>query len=126
ITSAEALIPGGSFGHILKQSADYAADLSGRLRERVYEEVVPRLARALVKAQRLRRPNAERLSRTYDMVLLVLFRLLFVAYAEDKELLPLHENSTYRKHSLKELAKQLAEAARTSTDFERQDFYWNE
>ncbi|MCI0407463.1 MAG: hypothetical protein L0191_02675, partial [Acidobacteria bacterium] len=60
------------------------------------------------------------------MALLVLFRLLFLAYAEDKELLPLHQNATYRKHSLKEMARQLAETLTKGTAFEDQDFYWNE
>lgn len=124
--SAEALSPGGSFTDILGRSADYAADLGGRLRERVYEDVVPRLSAALVKARRLRRPSSDKLQQTYEMALLVLFRLLFLAYAEDKELLPLHQNATYRKHSLKEMARQLAEALANGTAFEDQDFYWNE
>ncbi len=124
--SADALSPVGSFTNILGRSADYAADLGGRLRERVYEEVVPRLSAALVRARRLRRPGSDKLQQTYEMALLVLFRLLFLAYAEDKELLPVHQNATYRKHSLKEMARQLAEALARGTAFEDQDFYWNE
>jgi hypothetical protein len=124
--SADALSSGGSFTDILGRSADYAADLGGRLRERVYEEVVPRLSAALVKARRLKEPASDELQQTYQMALLVLFRLLFLAYAEDKELLPLHQNASYRKHSLKEMARQLAEAFARGTAFEDQDFYWNE
>lgn len=60
------------------------------------------------------------------MALLVLFRLLFLAYAEDKELLPLHLSEAYRKHSLKEMAKHLAVALADGMKFEQQDFYWNE
>lgn len=124
--SADALSAGGSFTEILGRSADYAADLSGRLRERVYEEVVPRLSAALVKARPLRKPTSDNLKQTYEMALLVLFRLLFLAYAEDKELLPLHQSAAYRKHSLKEMARQLAEALAKETAFEAEDFYWNE
>jgi len=126
ICSADALVPGGTFTDILARSADYAAELGGRLRERVYQEVVPRLAAALVKARRLRDPTPEKLAQTYEMTLLVLFRLLFLAYAEDKELLPLHLNAAYRKHSLKEMARQLGEAAARNQVFENEDFYWNE
>ena len=123
LMSADALRAGGTFTEILERSADYAADLGVRLRERVYDEVVPGLARALVKARRLRKPSPEALRDTYEMALLVLFRLLFVAYAEDKELLPLHTNSTYRKHSLKGIAKQLADAQAKSAAFETEAFY---
>ena len=36
---------------------------------------------------------------------MVLFRLLFVAYAEDKDLLPYRSNGAYREHALKTLAR---------------------
>jgi hypothetical protein len=48
------------------------------------------------------------------MALLTLFRLLFVAYAEDKELLPYHTSYAYRDHSLKRLAQRLLEDAAQS------------
>jgi len=124
--SADALGSGGSFEEILGRSADYAAELGGRLRERVYVEVVPRLATALVKARELEKPTTGQLQRTYEMALHVLFRLLFLAYAEDKELLPLHQNASYRKHSLKEMALHLENELAKGTGFEDQDFYWNE
>lgn len=126
LCSADALTAGGSFGEILASSGDFAAKLGTRLRERVYTDVVPLLAAAIVRARRLRDPSAERLHETYEMALLVLFRLLFVAYAEDKDLLPLHLNAEYRRHSLKELAKTLAEARLKGTAFESADFLWTE
>ena len=50
------------------------------------------------------------------MALLVLFRLLFIAYAEDKDLLPYRTNERYRDRSLKKKAREMAglrqEAAR--------------
>lgn len=126
LCSAEALIGEGSFDQILRHSADYAAALGTRLRERVYQEVVPQLAKALVTARTLNEPSAEQLRETYEMALLVLFRLLFVAYAEDKELLPLHTNREYRVHSLKKIARRLADAVERRARFEAEDFYWNE
>ena len=36
------------------------------------------------------------------MAMMVLFRLLFIAYAEDKDLLPYKHNGLYRSRSLKE------------------------
>lgn len=107
---AEALLPGGSFEQVLEASRTYAADLSRRLRERVYGEVVPALAAAL--ARRLpqdRRPSEEELAHLYEASLVLLFRLVFIAYAEDKGLLPYGTSGAYREHSLKGLARRLAE-----------------
>ena len=42
------------------------------------------------------------------MALLVLFRLLFIAYAEDKDLLPYRTNERYRDRSLKKKAREMA------------------
>jgi hypothetical protein len=126
LCSADALAKGGSFEDILAKSLDYAADLGVKLRERVYREVVPQLARALVVAQKLRSPSNEKLRATYEVVLRVLFRLLFVAYAEDNDRLPLHSNSNYRKHSLKEMAKRLQQELTNDVEPSREDFYWTE
>ena len=126
LASADALCRNGTFAKILEQSTEFAAGLGVRLRDRVYDEVVPPLALALVRARNLRNPTAEQLAETYEMSLLVLFRLLFVAYAEDKELLPLHTNNRYREHSLKTIAQRLADAKRNKVRFGDQDFYWRE
>lgn len=126
LCSANALARGGSFEDILTRSQDYAAELGARLRDRVYREVVPQLARAMVRAQRLRSPSAEKLRLTYEMVLRVLFRMLFVAYAEDNDRLPLHENANYRKHSLKEIAKRLQQELLDGVEPSNEDFYWTE
>jgi hypothetical protein len=51
--SADSLLPGGAVDQILQSSQDYAADLGVRLRERIYDDVVPPLAAALLQARRL-------------------------------------------------------------------------
>jgi hypothetical protein len=113
---AEALIESGTIEEILESSADFAADLAARLRERVYNETVPRLAEAV--ASRLgdtSKLTDEDLAYAYEQTLVILFRLLFVAYAEDKDLLPYHSNSKYAGHSLKHIARQMAEDRQTGT-----------
>jgi hypothetical protein len=105
IFSAEALGKGGSVERILSGSRRYAADLGERLRERVYAEAVPRLAEGLMEARALRRPSAADLDETYEMALVILFRLLFIAYAEDQDLLPYSTNQFYRDRSLKKKAQ---------------------
>lgn len=106
--SADALADGGTFDQILSTSADFAADLASRLRDRVYREAIPALAQAI--ASRLAPdPDDAQLSAAYDQTLNILFRLLFVAYGEDKDLLPYDTNSRYADHSLKRMARRLAD-----------------
>ncbi|HEY3286282.1 MAG TPA: hypothetical protein VGJ96_04080 [Gemmatimonadaceae bacterium] len=126
LASAAALADGGSFSQILATSREFAVALGERLRDRVYADVLPGLAEAMVVARRFRNPSPEKLAETYEMALLVLFRLLFVAYAEDKELLPLHSNQSYRQHSLKEIALRLVRELAENAAYGREDFYWTE
>lgn len=133
--SASALSAGGSVEEILEQSRRFAAELGERLRERVYQDAIPRLARALLAARELAHPTAGQLAETYQMALLLLFRLLFIAYAEDRDLLPYRTNGLYETRSLKHKATELAELARKSQDiatiqhgesFDRGNSLWEE
>jgi integrase len=133
--SASALSAGGSVEEILEQSRSFAAELGDRLRDSVYQDAIPRLAKALLAARGLTHPNAEQLAETYQMALLLLFRLLFVAYAEDRDLLPFRTNGLYETRSLKHKATELAELARKSENiatiqhgepFDRGNSLWEE
>ncbi len=126
LLSATALLERGSVGDILRASEDYAADLGGRLRERVYREVMPSLARAVVAAMCPESPTADDLQQAYDAALRILYRLLFVAYAEDRDLLPLHASRSYREHSLKRIAQRLGEARRKEIELGEQPSFWSE
>ena len=106
--SVDALVDNGTLEGILDRSADFAAELAVRLRERVYFQTVPALADAV--ARRLgRNPTPEDLEDAYEQVMVVLFRLLFVAYAEDKDLLPYRTNDHYSVHSLKRTARRVVD-----------------
>lgn len=102
VFSAAALEPGGSTEQILEGSARYAADLGERLRDRVYEGVVPRLALAI--ADQLPAiglvSDADGLQTAYRLSMRVLFRLLFQAYGESTGLLPAGRNPNYDHNSL--------------------------
>lgn len=126
LCSAEALAPEGSLERILASSGRFAADLAKRLRERVYKIVVPKLAQGMVAARNLQQPAVQDLADTYEMALTVLFRLLFIAYAEDKDLLPYHSNEAYRSRSLKTLAQQLAGLRRDGREFDGSRTLWEE
>ncbi len=124
--SAPALLPGGSFEAIMTRSGDFAVGLGERLRERVYSSVVPRLAEAMLEARRLKKPDRAGLDLTYEMALLVLFRLLFVAYAEDKDLLPYRANELYRARSLKQKARELTKIIESGTPFDTTSTHWDD
>ncbi len=107
--SAEALAKGGSLEKVLEDSHNFAGSLAERLRERIYKDVVPALAKGVVATRYIENPSREELSHCYQMALTILFRLLFVAYAEDRDLLPYRSNQAYRKRSLKQKARELAD-----------------
>ena len=126
IFSAEALPPDGSLDQILEESRRFAGDLAERLRERIYDHVVPGLARGIADARNVGPATAPELARTYDMALTVLFRLLFIAYAEDCDLLPYRTNDAYRRRSLKQKAQDLAQQATNNTPVAPGNAHWQE
>jgi hypothetical protein len=104
--SPEALSAGGSVGTLLVSSTEHASSVGDRLRQRVYEHVVPVLAQAV--ARRLDAKTPAQLEDAYHHSMIVLFRLLFIAYAEDGDLLPYRTDTRYKAKSLKQLAQDLS------------------
>jgi hypothetical protein len=109
IFSASALAADGTADELLRDSARYATELGARLRERIYDEIIPPLAVAV--AERLSKVGVELdangLSTAYRVTLRILFRLLFQAYAEDRGLLPSGRNEGFDANSLKSNARRL-------------------
>jgi hypothetical protein len=102
--SAAALRRDGIGKTIGEGSRDFAVALGGRLRDRIYLDVVPRLAGAVAdELERLGEPPRTRtqLEAVYDATLTLLYRLLFVLYAEAREYLPATASPGYRDHSLR-------------------------
>ncbi|WP_343908562.1 Eco57I restriction-modification methylase domain-containing protein [Nocardioides aquiterrae] len=107
-----ALSENGTVAEILAASVDHATALGARLRDRVYIDVVPALAVAVAKSMRTDKGqdlDEEDLHEAYHRTLTILFRLLFVAYAEDRGLLPYQRNPRYTKKALKTLAREFAD-----------------
>lgn len=125
IFSAEALSRDGTADELLLDSARYASELGARLRERIYDEIVPPLAVAV--AQRLENRaqielDTDGLSTAYSVTLRILFRLLFQAYAEDRGLLPSGRNEGFDANSLKTIARRLMKSE--SDDFGDASTIW--
>ncbi|HSW41794.1 MAG TPA: hypothetical protein VLM76_04735 [Patescibacteria group bacterium] len=111
LAAPDALRPNGRLERIRAGSGRYAVALRERFTERLYEEVVDRLVRGIDAAARARidpRPNEGELFRA---TLVVLFRLLFLLYAEDRDLLPMG-NAEYGTHSITRLVISSAERQR--------------
>lgn len=124
--SPDALAEGGTLEQILESSKKYAANLGSRLRERIYDDVVPELAEAIAQARNLESPTREELSKTYEITLLLLYRLLFLAYAEDRGLLPYDTNERYRDRSLKKKARELSRLVEEGAEFDTSATHWRE
>lgn len=125
--SADALDADGTFEKLLSDSKDYATSLGERLRERVYQDAIPQLAKALVAAQSLKPPTQQDLDSTYHMALTLLFRILFIAYGEDKDLLPYRTNDLYRARSFKQKAREMVRIREEGTEFDTNSFdHWDD
>ncbi len=125
--SAEALREGGSLTEILENSKRFSVDMAENLKSRIYDEIVPQIAKGIFNARNLKKPTAEELNETYQMTLTVLFRLLFIAYAEDRDLLPYKLNEVYQNRSLKKKAQELSELLAKGKNPDRGDNnHWKE
>jgi hypothetical protein len=109
--SADALADGGTTFQIMAASAQYAVALGERLRDKVYEEIIPDLSLAV--AERMidlgYEMDAEGLDLAYQITLRIFFRLLFQVYAEDRKLLPFKENDKYTRNALKTVAQDMVD-----------------
>lgn len=128
LVAPDALRPGGRLERIRAESGRYAVALRERFTQRLYEEVVDQLVRGIWDAARAARitplPNEDEL---YRATLVVLFRLLFLLYAEDRNLLPMQQ-AEYAANSLTRLVQQAAEveAAAGRRFDERATSYWTD
>ncbi len=126
IFSAEALSEQGSLTEILENSKRFSEGVAKNLKPRIYDEIIPQIAKGIVHARSLKKPSPEELNETYQMTLIVLFRLLFIAYAEDKDLLPYNTNSAYHNRSLKQKALELSKLFSNGKEPEEGDNHWKE
>jgi hypothetical protein len=120
IFSAKALADGGTTYEILKSSTQYAVALGERLRDKVFEDIIPELSVAVADTliEQDYAMDAKGLDLAYQLTLLVFFRMLFQVYAEDRKLLPYGENTKYDRNAIKTVAKDLAENPEQEFDAE--------
>jgi type I restriction-modification system DNA methylase subunit len=109
---------------IVQGSRDYAKRLGERLKDRVFGPtsrarpepgIFAKLAEGFLRDRRKRlgngrRPTDEELKDTFEATLTLLYRLLFLLYAESRDLLPIRE-APYYAVSLKKIKEEIAERA---------------
>ncbi|RRR71913.1 MAG: hypothetical protein EI684_10840 [Candidatus Viridilinea halotolerans] len=94
---------------LLQESSDYARGVSESLKAQVFD-ALRHLAQGFLDfpGNKLA-PTSDALHEIYSHSLIVLYRLLFIFYAEARELLPLRESAAYREdYSLAALVRQVA------------------
>jgi type I restriction-modification system DNA methylase subunit len=109
---------------ILEGSEEYAVELEADIKERAYD-VVELLCRGFAVDLAHERLADAALKDIYDNSLTLLYRLLFVFYAEARELLPLTTNASYREnyslrkltHDIDEIFKKGYELSTSSTQY---------
>jgi hypothetical protein len=94
---------------MLRESVDYARGVSDSLQTQVFD-ALRHLAQGFLDYPRNGlEPTPETLREVYSSSLIVLYRLLFVLYAEARELLPLRESPGYRdEYSLYAVVRDVA------------------
>jgi len=102
----------GFVDRVLDGSREYAVEVSKNLKERVYE-ALPILIEGFLSfaGNKLDRWDENDVKLCHESGLIVLYRLLFILYAEDRKLLPFDQED-YRAYSLRELATDIKEKKR--------------
>lgn len=125
IFSGKALKKNGSLNDLIQSSQRYGASLAIELRKRIYNEVIPTLANGILSSQKIKNPSKDELDKIFKISLTILFRLLFIAYAEDRNLLPYKTNQEYKRNSL----QSITDAMLSAPDFNslnESDSYWQQ
>lgn len=98
---------------ILSGSEAYAKKLGDRLKERIFEEIFPIFSEGFIAHIHQRDGKCadlsqQALNQVFQGTLTILYRLLFVLYAESRDLLPVKEFHGYGQKSLKLLKEEIA------------------
>ena len=100
---------------VLLGSREYAKRLGDRLKDRIFLTIFPHLAQGFLEDRKNRLgqakpPSEEELADTFEATLTLLYRLLFLLYAESRDLLPIRE-APYQAASFKKIKDEIADKA---------------
>ncbi len=111
---------------VLKGSQEYAVQVGERLRENVYDALRILMDGFLrFPTNNLTPDDPATLQKVYDNSLIVLYRLLFLLYAEDRGLLPIN-HLVYRDYCLQKVHREINSALRSGRQYyPRETRFWN-
>ncbi len=94
----------------LQERKRWEERVSESLENKIFLEVFPSIAKGFFEdaAKKGREKNEELLEEVYENTLIFLYRLLFLLYAEDRNLLPV-DDENYRTYSLMKIREEIAE-----------------
>ena len=99
---------GNLLDFLLDESASFAKALGERLKDRVFGEVFPYFAEGFIKHDRAAAWSDDDLAAAFQATLTLLYRLLFLLYAEARDLLPVCETRGYWEVSLQRIKEEIA------------------
>jgi type I restriction-modification system DNA methylase subunit len=106
-----------SLDALLKESAAYARGVGESLKSQVYDALKELAQGFLDYPGNNLQTDAATLKQIYDNSLIVLYRLLFILYAEARELLPLRESAAYRdEYSLDVIKREIGRRKLTGAE----------
>jgi len=110
---------------IFKESINYAIEIGDELENRVYE-ALEECAKGFLALSSNNLP-IDKLEEIRENSLILLYRLLFILYAESRKLLPAEEGTSYlRNYSLESLKKEIAEKLdKSETLSSESNIYWS-
>ncbi len=96
----------------MKGSEDYAARVSENLKNLIFDKIFEGLAKGFIEhrynEKNIKKETEEDLKEIFNGCLTLLYRLLFLLYAESRALLPVNDQDRYYKKSLKRLKEDIA------------------
>jgi hypothetical protein len=117
--SSQSLIPradGTDLDSIFEGGLKYARDVEDQLRLKIFEgQLFLNLIRAILSHSNQKKYSEAELANSKATALRLLYRLLFVLYAESRSLLPVSD-SNYKKISLDSIRQQLSEHEKNPND----------
>ncbi len=118
------------FDAYLSGSATYAEEISAKLREVIFENVFEHIAQGLVSHRRsdkgISEETAESKSLLFRASLTLLYRILFVLYAESRQLLPVNDLHGYANYSLRKLCNDIWDALHSDQVLSDHSYmYWD-
>ncbi len=110
----------------LQEGKKWEEKVSESLENKIFLEVFPSIAKGFLEdaVKKGREKNEELLEDVYENTLIFLYRLLFLLYAEDRNLLPVNDEN-YRPYSLMKIREEIAELTDSGRTPSCKSFYYD-